>query len=589
MSNAEFSIGIDLGTSTSEICVYRHGEPHPVSDLEPTNTSPIVQSIVGIDHRGNLVIGTKARSLAGRSGTYVIREVKRQMGEVTKFKLGSGEYLPEEISALILKQLKQNAEVYLGEPITDVVLTVPANFSNPAREATLRAGQMAGLNVVRLLNEPTAAAMAFGIRNLDAEEQMMVFDFGGGTLDITILEMMNGVLDVKHSYGDPKLGGKDFDEVVVNLIIDKFKSTNPYAKISEKQMESLKNVAEEAKVSLSHQQTTAIYKENIGVDSQGMPLDLDVIVSREEFEAASRPLLDRAKQCIDKILKDAKCSRSSLRRVLLVGGTTYIPAVRALIEREIGVTGKSDVNPMLAVSIGAAVEAAILADLISPEQGLIKTDVTSFGLGIDVLFEVGDQLMVLYDELIPPQKTIPYDIQRTYHLVHCEQQFLEITLFQDHSTKSRNLEDKQALDTITIEGIPPSTSEIPHEVEVTFSYDSNGIVQLQATLPDVGLKAHLTYAANRKYLPAELKKGENMLSRFFASKLIQELQNEQALKQAVPYLKKAAECLDLLSEAKFEQLVTLLEDLKRQTGSGDNTDLEGALDNLIDFLLENEV
>lgn len=244
MMTKDFAIGIDLGTSTSEICVYRKGESQPIPD--PSSKVPIIPSIVAINSKREPLVGENARSRVDLPGEG-IREVKRKMGTGEKIVLQGNEYRPEEISALILRQLKENAQEALGATIKEVVISVPANFPDAARQATLTAGELAGLKVLRLINEPTAAALAFGINNIDLEEQLVVFDFGGGTLDITVLEMVAGVLDVKSSFGDSQLGGKDLDEKMIALILGKFQAEYPDAQISEKSRSALKSVAESAK------------------------------------------------------------------------------------------------------------------------------------------------------------------------------------------------------------------------------------------------------------------------------------------------------------------------------------------------------
>ena len=381
MMTKDFAIGIDLGTSTSEICVYRKGESQPIPD--PSSKVPIIPSIVAMSSKEELLVGDLAHSRVDLPGEG-IREVKRKMGSGEKIILQSQEYRPEQISALILRKLKENAEEALGATIKEVAISVPANFPDAARQATLSAGELAGLKVLRLINEPTAAALAFGISNIDIEEQLVVFDFGGGTLDITVLEMVAGVLDVKSSFGDSQLGGKDFDEKMIALILGKFQAEYPDAQISEKSLYALKSVAESAKKALSTQHSHKVFVSNFTLVSNEL-IDLDVEVTRQEFEQAIAPLLERGRDCVRQALNAKKIRPSTIDRVLLVGGTTYIPAVRRLVAEIFGREPLADVNPDLAVGIGASISAALSQDLISDESSIILTDVAPFGLGIDVI------------------------------------------------------------------------------------------------------------------------------------------------------------------------------------------------------------
>jgi molecular chaperone DnaK len=387
MSRTQPPIGIDLGTSTSEICAYRNNDTYVIPDPSSLAKSPIVPSLVACNTRGELVVGEEARAWVDKPGQG-IREVKRKMGSGETVRLLDLDYRPEEMSAVILRKLKQNAEEALGCSVNEVVLSVPANFPDPARQATLDAGELAGLRITRLINEPTAAALAFGINNIDAEEQVVVFDFGGGTLDITVLEMVAGVLDVKASYGDPHLGGKDFDEAIMSLCLQKFQAERPKAQTSEKSRGALKAAAEKAKVALSGHRHTQIHLPYFATENF-QPIDLDLEVSREELERSAAVLLDRTRACIRQALAAKKLRSESIDRVLLVGGTTWMPCVRQVVGEMFRKEPIAEVNPDLAVVMGASVQAALAAGAISPERGLILTDVAPFGLGIRLLDESG--------------------------------------------------------------------------------------------------------------------------------------------------------------------------------------------------------
>jgi molecular chaperone DnaK len=492
----DFAIGIDLGTSTSEISMYRKEQATPITF--GTNNIAIMPSLVAIDPNGKILVGELARGVVDKPG-WGVREVKRKMGTGEKVIIQGKEYIPEEISAHILQELKENAERALGEKIKDVVISVPASFSDAARVATENAARIAGLQVIKLINEPTAAALAFGVDNIDIEEQLVIFDFGGGTLDITVLEMMAGILDVKSSFGDTGLGGKDFDEKMITLILDKFKSKHPNVLISEKSMEPLKESAEFTKKILSTQISHTLNIRNFAFEGQE-GLDLEVEISRKEFEDAIAPLLERTRECVRQALNAKEIKPSTIDRVLLVGGTTYIPAVRKLVAEMFGREPKADINPDLAVGMGASICAALAQNLISEETGIILTDVAPKGLGIEVISEIGGQRMLTYDALILPNTKIPYSVKKLYSLVSASQTEVEIKIYADSKGNARF--PNQAEDTgkvCRITDIPAASNGIPYPVEVEFSYNINGVIVLKASIPALGISKEITDEKSDRY------------------------------------------------------------------------------------------
>ena len=578
------AIGIDLGTSTSEICVYKNCQPFVVPSPASRSRSPIFPSLVAVNNRGELVVGEDARPYVDLKGRGV-REIKRKMGSGEAVALAGKQYRPEEISALILRTLCQNVEEALAIRVRSVVLSVPANFPDAARQATLMAGELAGLDVLRLINEPTSAALAFGIDNIDAEEQLVVFDFGGGTLDITVLEMMAGVLDVKCSFGDPALGGKDFDEIMVTLILNKFQTAIPKAKISERSKLSLKDAAEKAKVSLSNQRSFPILIPNFAV-RDGEPIDLEVEITREEYEHALSPLLDRTRGCVRQALNAKKIRPSSVDRVLLVGGTTFVPCVRRLVAEMFGKEPQTDVNPDLAVAIGASIQAALAQGIIDSEKGIILTDVAPFGMGIPVVSsEPGMPMTPYYDPLIQPNATIPYSHKKLYSLVTTTQTEMEIHLYQDHKGTARFPCD--AIDTgilATIRDIPQSTSGVPHPVEVSFSYDINGLVKITASIPNTGQAVDLEYRANAKRLTTEQKL--ESLSR------VEDLwRSSPQAKQYEALIGKARQVLETLPEETRKGLSLAIKELQDALIANDESKIEVSGDRLTDLLfdLENQI
>jgi len=480
---SRIAVGIDLGTSTSEVVIFMNGETSSIRD--PKTRSPIIPSVVGIDKKsGRLLIGNDALRFRGVEGSFV-QEVKRQMGTESTVSLGDSQYKPEEISALILKHLKRLVESTYNEEIKEAVITVPANFPNAARKATLAAAEIAGMRVLKLINEPTAAAMAFGIKNMEAEENLLVFDWGGGTLDVTILEMMQGILDVKSSYGDPQLGGKDFDQVLSEFVISSFRKKHPDAHIVISDIE-LRAEVKKLKESLSTEENADIYLPAFAKEGKEL-ITLDLLVSKSEFEQAVIPLINRAKNVIEEALSKKNNTRESITRVLCVGGTTYIPAVRKMLDDFFPGKVSVDVDPDLAVSIGAAVEAASQCGLISRQNGLITTDVSPYGIGVEIVSIIGNQPMLVYDPLIEPNTALPFSISRDYTLLREDQTALEMRIMQSHKSGPQRVEDTIYTGiSASIEKIPVSKSGIPHPVEVSFSYDNNGLINLKALIPSTG-------------------------------------------------------------------------------------------------------
>lgn len=571
-------IGIDLGTSTSEICVFRNGVAEPIKD--PATKSPIVPSLVALNRTGELVVGEDARSNIDNPGKGV-REVKRKMGSGDVVLLGGKEYRPEVISGILLKKLKENAEIALGTTVRDVVLSVPANFADAARTATKNAGEHAGLNIVRLINEPTAAALAFGTRNLDHEGQVLVFDFGGGTLDITVLEMMAGVLDVKASYGDPLLGGKDFDEALVQLILGKFQAAHRTAVIGEKARNMLKGQAELVKKALSGNRSATAQLASFAT-AGGELVDLEVDVTRQEFERAVAPLLDRARACVAHALAAKKIRPAAIDRVLLVGGTTYVPCVQQLVAELFGKEPirNSDVDPDLAVCMGAAVQAGLIAGAIDPAEGIIITEVSSFGLGIPIVGEVAGTQTLVYEPLIRPNTTIPYTFNKSYSLLSPDQPTVNVHLYQDHKGDARLPAD--AIDTgieARIAGIPPSRTGVPHSLELAFSYNMNGLVTLEASIPATGQSMRMEYAASRQRTDREGKQE--------AQRDVEELwtKNPHA-KRYEGILAKGKRLREAAGGAKTPQLQAAITALQQALAGDDAGRIETAGDTLADLIVD---
>lgn len=579
--SSQVAIGIDFGTSTSLIAVYRDGKPWVIPD--PVTKLPYIPSIVAVDEAGQLHIGEPARpwvDLTDGKARYGIREVKRRLGTGEPVYLGNERYRPEEIAAYILKRLVQNAEEALGWSIEDVVLSVPANFSDAARNATLEAGRIAGLNIQRLINEPTAAALAYGIKHLDTEAQIVVFDFGGGTLDVTVLEMFGGIIDVKASYGDPGLGGADIDRALERLIYRKFlDEVGTDVTVGPRAKNQLKAEAEKAKIRLSKDYEAVVDMPAFGV-LNGAPIPLRVNVTREEFNRAIAPELDKARLCLRKALDAKKIRPSAVEKVLLVGGTSHIPAVRELVAEMFAREPEVSVEPEQAVVMGVAVQAAMLKELIVPAHGLILTDVAPYGLGLEIVDIVGGQPMLVYDPLMPPNTTIPFSTTRRYSLMAEDQDTVELKLYQDHSGTARFPEDAvytgiQGL----ITDIPPSQTGVPHSVEVEFSYDANGLAQVRAYLPDTGQSVTIEYAHSALRLSPEARRQ--------AEARLQERwrENPEAARYE-PVLKRAEQLMMTVPGYHKNVLEKAVAELKYALSHGNKKQIEEAGGRLVDLIYD---
>lgn len=592
------AIGIDLGTSTSEIAVYQHGQPTVLPD--PVHRSPIVPSLVSLDQRGQLKTGEDARAnvdLPGRG----VREVKRLMGTGETVKLGDKEYRPEEISALILEKLKQNAKVSLGQEVTEAVISVPANFPDAARQATVHAGEIAGLKVLHVINEPTAAALAFGINNIDLEAELVVFDFGGGTLDITVMEMMAGVLDVRCSFGDTQLGGKDFDDAMATLIETGFLCAHPGAAISEQQRPFLKGIAEKTKIALSSSESCDVSLPAAGV-KDGEPVDLELEITRDEYESAVAPLLDRAKQCVLQAMKAGKIRPSAIDRVLLVGGTTYMPCVQRLVEELFAKEPVAGISPDLAVALGAAVVAADKMEMLDPETGMVHTDVSAFGLGVEVVESWGDRQVLAYSPLIAPNTPIPYSVTHQYRLLDADQRAVEVRLLQDHFGCAR-LCQEAIFTGISgrIDDIPPALYGTPHPIEVEFSYAATGIATLRASIPGMAKSVEFSFDQNA----CRMSKEDVARARWNLKDLLDSAEEaglldtpppkpvEPAWEESPeaaryrPLISKAERLMGEMPEHK-EALCAAVVAMKRELSAGDSERISEAGDALTDLLFDIE-
>ncbi|MBA1336042.1 MAG: Chaperone protein DnaK [Firmicutes bacterium] len=495
-------IGIDLGTSTSEVAILENGKPMVIKNREGDMITP---SVVGINGKGEIIAGREAKDQYLLRPRDTVIEVKRLMGSGRKVKMGDKEYTPEEISSHILKYLKGCAEDYLGEPATRAVITVPAYFTDEQRRATVEAGRLAGFKVERIINEPTAAALAYGIDHMEDNLHVLVYDLGGGTLDVTVLEMFEGVLEVKASSGNNRLGGKDFDERLMKEIIRYFEDQTG-VDISEdpRAAARLKNAVEECKIALSSQIGYRIELPLLA-EKDGSPLALEKTVSRNEFENLIRDLVESTRQPIEAALKDAGLEPQDIDIVLPVGGSTRIPLVMKFLKEVLGQEPRALVDPDLAVASGAAIQAGILADELSAEKDILITDVCPYTLGTEVLsFFGGFPVDDVYDIIIPRNTTIPVTRKKVYGTVADNQQAVDIKVYQgDYKKASRN----NLLGKFTLSGIPPAPA-FTEKIEIGFTYDANGILQVEGTILSNGQRAGLTIETAGVEMEPELDLGK---------------------------------------------------------------------------------
>lgn len=483
MSKQKYAIGIDLGTSTSEIAIFKNGTTELIPAYDSDKKLIIIPSIVAISLNGEILVGERATSYL-KSTERCISEVKRKMGTEEKIKLLNKTYSPQEISAFILKKLKEYGERFIGEKIKDIVLSVPANFSDSARKATQDAAKIAGLNLLYIINEPTAAALAYGIDKLEIDEKLLVFDFGGGTLDITILHMVQGIIDVKYSAGNPKLGGKDIDELFRTFILNQFLNKKNIDKnkidLDQDGLQRLKIEAEKSKKILSFENHIDIFIPNLFKFNNEL-IDLEVSIKRKDFEKVIKPVLDEAYNLLEDSMKQSGTTASQIKQVLLVGGSTYIPAVKNLISSYFNKKlNFASLNPDEAVARGAAIKAADKKGLFDNETGLLPLDVCARTLGVSILSIINNQAFTVIDPLILKNTKIPYSTTRDFSLVHPEQKLVEIKIYQGDGVTEEECEFVCAG---KIDNIPKSKNDDPHKLIIEFSYNINTIAEIKATIP----------------------------------------------------------------------------------------------------------
>ena len=545
-------IGIDLGTTNSCVSVYEGGEPVVITNAEGNRTTP---SVVGFTKNGERLVGETAKRQAITNPDRTIASIKRHMGSTYTVEIDGKKYTPQDISAMILAKLKTDAEAYLGEKVTEAVITVPAYFSDAQKQATKDAGKIAGLDVKRIINEPTAASLAYGLDKDESSHKILVYDLGGGTFDVSVLELGDGVFEVLATNGDTKLGGDDFDEVLMNFMADSFQKENGIdLRKDNMAMQRLKEAAEKAKKELSSAQTTNVNLPFITVNEAG-PLHMNMDITRAKFDQLTAHLVERTIEPMKKAMADAGVTNSDIAKVILVGGSTRIPAVQEAVKKITGKDPFKGINPDECVSVGAAIQGAVLGG--DEELNVLLLDVTPLSLSIETLGGVATKL-------IERNTTIPTKKSQVFSTAADNQTAVDIHVMQgEREMAAGNI----TLGRFQLTGIPPAPRGVP-QIEVTFDIDANGIVNVSAKDLGTGKSQNITITGNTHLSEDEINAKVKEAEQYAA----EDKKNKESVE-----IRNRAETLIYETEKSLKELDTALTDDEKARINGSKDELSAAL------------